>query len=125
MSSSTKLYLVTLLIFILIFIALTVLYSLHIITTKITISIIVGLSISTLNAVIGLINYRIGLNKPDEVFLRRIFGGMVIRLILSLIFIVFALLFLEINRISFIFSALFFYIFYLIIEIVSLNLYKN
>jgi hypothetical protein len=50
---------------------------------------------------------------------------MVIRLFTTLILVVLVMLFLELNRISFIFSILFFYIFYLAIEIIYLNFRQN
>lgn len=78
-------------------------------------------TITTLNAGLGAISIRSGINKPEKVFFQRLFGGMTIRFLTTLIMLVLALLFLELNRISFIFSILFFYIFYLIIEIIYLN----
>jgi hypothetical protein len=58
-------------------------------------------------------------------FFKRLFGGMVIRFFTTLIMVVLVLLFLELNRISFIFSILFFYIFYLVVEIIYLNFRQN
>jgi hypothetical protein len=44
-----------------------------------------------------------------------------VRLILGLVLVLISLIFLEINTYGFIFSILFFYVFYLIIEIFYLN----
>lgn len=84
-------------------------------------SFILAGAITSFNAGLGAISIRSGINKPEKVFLQRLLGGMVIRFFTTLIMLVLALLFLELNRISFIFSILFFYIFYLIIEIIYLN----
>jgi hypothetical protein len=84
-------------------------------------SFILAGAITTFNAGLGAISIRSGINKPEKVFLQRLLGGMVIRFFTTLIMLVLALLFLELNRISFIFSILFFYIFYLIIEIIYFN----
>jgi hypothetical protein len=84
-------------------------------------SFILAGAITSCNAGLGVISIRSGINKPEKVFLQRLLGGMVIRFFATLIMLVLALLFLELNRISFIFSILFFYIFYLIIEIIYLN----
>ena len=88
-------------------------------------SIILAELITTFNAGLGLISIKSGINKPEKIFLRRIFGGMVIRFFSTLIMVVLALILLELNKISFIFSILFFYIFYLIIEIIYLNFSHN
>jgi hypothetical protein len=84
-------------------------------------SFILAGAITSFNAGLGAISIRSGIIKPEKVFLQRLLGGMVIRFFATLIMLVLALLFLELNRISFIFSILFFYIFYLIIEIIYLN----
>ena len=59
---------------------------------------------------------KVVLINRKRMFFQRVFGGMVIRFFTTLIMVVLALLFLELNRISFIFSILFFYIFYLVIR---------
>jgi hypothetical protein len=81
--------------------------------------------IATFNAGLGIISIIVGINKPDKLFLQRFLGGMVIRFFVTLIIVVLTLAFLELNRISFIFSILFFYIFFLIIEIIYLNFSQN
>jgi hypothetical protein len=82
-------------------------------------------AITIINAGFGVISIKSGISKPEKVFLRRLLGGMVIRFFTTLIMVILALLFLELNRISFIFSILFFYIFYLIVEIIYLNFRQN
>ncbi|OGU53140.1 MAG: hypothetical protein A2315_11085 [Ignavibacteria bacterium RIFOXYB2_FULL_35_12] len=77
--------------------------------------------ITAFNTGLGIISIKSVINKPESVFIQRLFGGMVIRFFTTLIMVVLALLFLELNRISFIFSILFFYIFYLVVEIIYLN----
>jgi len=81
--------------------------------------------ITTFNAGLAVISIKSGINRVEKVFLQRLFGGMVLRFFITLIMVVLALLFLELNRISFIFSILFFYIFYLIVEIIYLNFRQN
>ena len=77
--------------------------------------------ITAFNTGLGIISIKSVINKPESVFIQRLFGGMVIRFFTTLIMVVLALLFLELKRISFIFSILFFYIFYLVVEIIYLN----
>lgn len=84
-------------------------------------SMFLAASITSFNALFGFLSLRSGLNKPEKVFMRRVLGGMIFRLFSTLIVVVLALILLELNKISFIFSILFFYIFYLIIEIIYLN----
>jgi len=98
-----------------------ILFLLNVLSGEHVKSFILAGTITTFNAGLGAISIRSGINKPEKVFLQRLLGGMVIRFFTTLIMLVLALLFLELNRISFIFSILFFYIFYLIIEIIYLN----
>jgi hypothetical protein len=88
-------------------------------------SIILGWIITTINVGLGIVSIKSGINKSEKIFMQRIFGGMVIRFMTILIMVVLALLLLELNRITFIFSVLFYYIFYLIIEIIYLNFIQN
>ncbi|OGU41002.1 MAG: hypothetical protein A2058_03195 [Ignavibacteria bacterium GWA2_36_19] len=81
--------------------------------------------ITAFNTGLGIISIKSVINKPESVFIQRLFGGMVIRFFTTLIMVVLALLFLELKRISFIFSILFFYIFYLVVEIIYLNFRQN
>ena len=88
-------------------------------------SILIGDFLAFLNFIIGLLFVSWGLNRPNKEFLASLFGGLLIRLSLLLILLTSTLIFLEINEISFIFSTLFFYFFYVIIEIIYLNFRKR
>ncbi|TDJ54997.1 MAG: hypothetical protein E2O46_03415 [Ignavibacteria bacterium] len=84
-------------------------------------SILIGDFLAFLNFILGLLFVSWGLSRPNKEFLASLFGGLLIRLSLLLILLTSTLIFLEINEISFIFSILFFYFFYVIIEIIYLN----
>ena len=88
-------------------------------------SILIGDFLAFLNFILGLLFVSWGLNRPNKEFLASLFGGLLIRLSLLLILLTSTLIFLEINEISFIFSLLFFYFFYVIIEIIYLNFRKR
>lgn len=85
-------------------------------------SIFVGAMLSIINFVIGLLLIKFSVNKPEKIFLLALWGGIILRLILGLSLVLITLIFLEINTYGFIFSILFFYVFYLLIEIFYLNL---
>lgn len=89
------------------------------------ISINLSLIITTINFLAGITAAKISLNKKEKTFIKIVFGSMVIRLFLMLAIILIMLVFLDINRNSFIFSIFFFYIFYLLIEVFYLNLLKK
>ena len=125
MTSLKKLTYFTLTFIIFSFLLITILFLIDVISEEQLKSFIVAGSITTFNAALGMISIKTGINKPEKMFFQRLFGGMVIRFLLTLIMVVLALLFLELNRISFIFSILFFYIFYLTIEIIYLNFLQN
>ena len=84
-------------------------------------SILFGALVSTLNFIVGMLFIYLSIEKSEKFFLITLWGGFIFRLILILLIIVFMLIFLEINKGGFIFSVFFFYIFYLIIEILYLN----
>jgi len=88
-------------------------------------SVLFGDVINFLNFTLGLLFIFFGINRPVKTFLISIFGGLAFRLAIMLVLVVVSLKFLEINEISFIFSLLFFYIFYAIIEIIYLNFSKK
>ena len=88
-------------------------------------SILIGDFLAFLNFIIGLLFVFWGINRGYKEFLVSLFGGLLIRLSLLLILLTSTLIFLEINDISFIFSILFFYFFYVIIEIIYLNFRKR
>ena len=73
----------------------------------------------------GIFTIKFGMNKSHEIFIFTILGGMVVRLIglLALVFI--CLKILELNPNNFIFSILFFYVFFLLVEIFYLNFRKR
>jgi len=88
-------------------------------------SIIIAAAIVSFNFLAGFLTIRYGINKPTQIFLLSVFGGMAVRLVLMLVMVLFCLKFLELNPNSFIFSILFFYIFLLTVEIIYLNLRKR
>lgn len=88
-------------------------------------SILIGDFLAFLNFMLGLMFVTWGINRADKEFLASLFGGLLIRLSLLLVLLTSTLIFLEINEISFIFSILFFYFFYVIIEIIYLNFRKR
>ena len=88
-------------------------------------SIFIGNFLAFLNFLLGLMFVNWGINRAYKQFLVSLFGGLLIRLSLLLVLLTSTLIFLEINEISFIFSILFFYFFYVIIEIIYLNFRKR
>lgn len=100
----------------------TILFILSGISQKLFISIIIGFTISAINFLIGIGLIKFSISKSEKIFLFSLWGGLLIRLILGLTLVLISLIFLEINTYGFIFSILFFYVFYLIIEIFYLNL---
>ena len=87
-------------------------------------SALLGAIIAILNFVIGFLFIKFSLSRSNRIFQIMLWGGMLFRLIFILILVLILLKFLELNTIGFIFSILFFYVFYLIIEILYLNLKK-
>lgn len=85
-------------------------------------SILLGAFLSMINFAAGLILIKFSVNKSERIFLLALWGGLLFRLILGLSLVLITLIFLEINTYGFIFSILFFYVFYLLIEIFYLNL---
>jgi len=88
-------------------------------------SILFGSTFSLLNFLIGLLLIKYSIDKSEKVFLFALWGGVLLRLILGLSLILISFIFLEINTYGFIFSILFFYVFYLLIEIFYLNLRRK
>lgn len=89
------------------------------------ISILIGGFLATFNFLLGLIAIEIGITHSQDTFLKIVFGGMVLRLLLILSLVFISLKFLNISQNNFIFSILFFYVLYLIIEIIYLFMKKN
>jgi len=85
-------------------------------------SILLGAFLSIMNFTIGLLLIKLSEKKSEKIFLIVLWGGLLLRLILGLSLVIITLIFLEINTYGFIFSILFFYVFYLFIEIFYLNL---
>jgi len=100
----------------------SILFLLSVISDLIFKSILLGALLSTINFVIGVSLIKFSINKSDHIFLLSLWGGILFRLILGLSLVLITLIFLEINTYGFIFSILFFYVFYLLIEIFYLNL---
>jgi len=98
------------------------LYSLSIISGMILESIVIGFLLSLLNFLIGLLLIKFSISRSEKIFIISLWGGMLFRLVLGLSLILISFIFLEISTYGFIFSILFFYVFYLIIEIFYLNL---
>ena len=88
-------------------------------------SIFIGNFLGFLNFILGMMFVIWGIDRAYKQFLTSLFGGLLIRLSLLLVLLTSTLIFLEINEISFIFSILFFYFFYVIIEIIYLNFRKR
>jgi hypothetical protein len=88
-------------------------------------SIIFGFLVSAINFAIGLLLIKYSIEKTEKIFLIALWGGLLLRLIFGLTIVLISLIFLEINQYGFIFSVLFFYVFYLIIEIFYLNLRRR
>ena len=84
-----------------------------------------GALLSLLNFAIGFLLIKLSIRKSDKVFLTLLWGGLLFRLLISLSLVIITFNFLEINSYGFIFSIFFFYIFYLIIEILYLNLRRK
>lgn len=89
------------------------------------ISVFWGNLFAFLNLLLGLAFVFWGQNKSHQFFLFSLFGGSIIRLIIMLVSVLISLKFLELNTRNFIFSLLFFYFFYLIIEIIYIHLKRR
>ena len=89
------------------------------------ISVFWGNFFAFLNLLLGLSFISWGHNKSHQLFLISLFGGSIIRLIIMLVLVLISLKFLELNTRNFIFSLLFFYFFYLIIEIIYIHLKRR
>jgi len=100
---------------------ITILFLSSIFSSLLFKSILYGEILSIINFIIGFLLINYGLRKSDKIFLTTLWGGLLFRLILGLSLVILVLNFLEINAYGFIFSILFFYFFYLMIEILYLN----
>lgn len=88
-------------------------------------SILLGDALAFLNFLLGIFFILFGIDKPHHIFLQSVFAGVLVRLIILIVIVFLTLKFLEINDLSYIFSLLFFYIFYIIIEVIYLILRKR
>lgn len=104
---------------------ITLLYSFYQISPIVFTSILIGIIISTVIFLLGILSINFSINKSDKLFLMILWGSFLFKLILGLVAVLITLIFLEINTYGFIFSILFFYIFYLIIEIIYLDLRRK
>jgi len=120
--SEKQLFIVFFSISVLALLIVSVLYLASLISAILFESIIFGAVISLLNFLIGFLLIKFSLRRSEKIFLLSLWGGLLLRLILGLTLILITLIFLEINTYGFIFSILFFYVFYLLIEIFYLNL---
>jgi hypothetical protein len=114
----------SLVLIIFLFLILIATYSFSFVSGSFFKSVAVGGAISTFNFLLGFFAIKISIKSSRDFFFKAILGGMVLRLFLVLILVFISLKFLNINENSFIFSILFFYILYLIIEIIYLNMKK-
>ena len=96
-----------------------------IISVEVLLSVIYAGSITTLNFSLGMYSIKTGLKKSPKGFMIIFLGGMILRLFLMIILVFICIKFLEFSRNSYIFLILFFYVFYLIIEILHLNSNKS
>ncbi len=85
-------------------------------------SIYLAILFASINFSLGILAIKIGFKRKYTVFFASVYGGMLIRLILLILLVFIALKFLDISRNIFIFLILFFYILYLISEIIYLIL---
>jgi hypothetical protein len=101
---------------------LTILYVLSELSRVMFKSVLFGYLIPMVNFAIGFYLIKYSLNRSEKIFILLLWSGLLFRQILGLTLILITLIFLEINAYGFIFSILFFYVFYLIIEIFYLIL---
>jgi hypothetical protein len=99
----------------------TILYLISKISGIVFKSILIGALLSMTNFAIGFLLIKFSVNKSEKIFLLALWGGLLFRLIIGLSLVLITFIFLEINTYGFIFSILFFYVFYLLIEIFYLN----
>jgi hypothetical protein len=108
----------------LLFMILLSAYFFSIVSKIFFISVLFAWIITTFNFSLGVISVKISLNKSQNSFFKIILGGVTVRLFLMLITVYISLKFLDISQNSFIFSILFFYILYLMIEVIYLYMKK-
>ena len=121
----TKRFSLFVLIFCLVLMSIIILFFTGVFSFSQFISVLLAFGITTVNFIAGLTSAKISLKKSKEGFIKIVYGSMIIRLFSLLVVILFSLIFLDINRNSFIFSIFIFYILYLFVEVYYLNLPKT
>jgi hypothetical protein len=124
MNKAEKFLSKSLIITVILFLVLILIYSFSFISETFFVSVLTGTALSVFNFLLGILAVKIGLKSSRSIFLKAILGGMVLRMFLLLAMVFISLKFLNINENSFIFSILFFYILFLIIEIIYLYMKK-
>lgn len=107
------------------YLGILILYASQTIDKLTFLSIALAAAVSLINFLLGIWFYKIGINRSNSIFFISVLGGIVIRLIVMLMAVLMCLIFLELNRISFIFSIFIFYFLHLSIEVIYLNLRKS
>jgi hypothetical protein len=107
----------------LIFASILLLNQISIISFDFLKSFIIAGVITYLNFVSGYIFLKLSNNKSNTIFLIMIMGGMLLRLFMMLLLVFISLKFLDIKTGVFIFVSFFFYVFFLLVEI--LYLYRD
>ncbi len=121
----TRKFFLFVLIVLIILIFTSILYFSNVFSFSQFISILLALGITAVNFLAEFLSVKTGLNKSDSAFIKIVFGSMIIRFFSLLLMILISLVFLDINKNSFIFSIFFFYILFLFIEIYYLNFQKH
>jgi len=121
----TRKFFLFVLILLILLIFTPVLYFANILSFSQFISILLAFGITAANFLGLFLSVKMGLKKPDSGFIKIVFGSMVIRFFLLLLVVLISLLFLDINKNSFIFSIFIFYILFLFIEIYYLNFQRK
>ncbi len=102
------------------FLAVFLLHYFSIISYENLFSILIAAIYTTVNFVIAVISIEYLEKKSPETALGNFMKGMLVRMVVLILLIIFSFKFLDIKQNSFIFSILIFYIYYLIIEIIFL-----
>jgi len=124
MSSADRFLIKSLIAVFIISLLLLIAYFFSVIPEEFFTAVLIADSLAVLNYFSGLICIKIGLKGSQDTFFKATLGGMGIRLLVMLLLVFISLTYLNINRNSFIFSILFFYILYLIFELIYLYMKK-
>ena len=120
-----KVFLLTNFMFAVLMLTILIIYLSDTIDAASFISILIGAAMAYLNYLAGMGIAVYGIHKSNAVFLISLWGGMLFRMLVMLSLVVICLKFLDLSTDNFIFSVLFFYVFFLISEIIYLNLRKS